>query len=89
MSLKHLADAVDKMILGLKAEYEKRNIQETPFVFVKNNAGTYGLYASSTSDLWVQVDEYFMSWAFATPVPPARAVKLLSFLVVRLKRLHI
>lgn len=38
-----LAERVDKMILKLKNEYEKRGIQEQPFVFVKNNAGTYGL----------------------------------------------
>lgn len=38
-----LADRVDAMISHLKAEYEKRGIQQEPFVFVKNNAGTYGL----------------------------------------------
>ncbi len=38
-----LADRVDAMISYLKAEYEKRGIKQEPFVFVKNNAGTYGL----------------------------------------------
>jgi glutamate--cysteine ligase len=38
-----LASHVDKMILQLKADYQKRGIQSEPFVFVKNNSGTYGL----------------------------------------------
>lgn len=38
-----LADRVDQMISELKAEYSKRGIAQEPFVFVKNNAGTYGL----------------------------------------------
>lgn len=39
----HLADRVDRMISQLKVEYAKRGISQEPFVFVKNNAGTYGL----------------------------------------------
>ena len=31
------------MLARLQLEYNKRGIQEKPFVFVKNNAGTYGL----------------------------------------------
>lgn len=42
-SKKSLADRVDKMIAHLKDEYAKRGINQEPFVFVKNNAGTYGL----------------------------------------------
>jgi len=38
-----LADRVDAMIENLREEYKKRNITQEPFVFVKNNAGTYGL----------------------------------------------
>lgn len=38
-----LADKVDAMIARLKIDYEKRGITQEPFVFVKNNAGTYGL----------------------------------------------
>lgn len=34
---------VDLMIANLRVEYSKRNIQQEPFVFVKNNSGTYGL----------------------------------------------
>lgn len=42
-SLLALSKRVDEMIGRLKNEYEKRGIKEDPFVFVKNNAGTYGL----------------------------------------------
>lgn len=38
-----LANHVDQMLARLKAEYQKRGIHQEPFVFVKNNAGTYGL----------------------------------------------
>jgi glutamate--cysteine ligase len=38
-----LASRVDAMISQLKADYEARGIQQQPFVFVKNNSGTYGL----------------------------------------------
>jgi glutamate--cysteine ligase len=42
-ALKKLAASVDQMIAELKTEYTKRDITAEPFVFVKNNAGTYGL----------------------------------------------
>ena len=38
-----LANKVDTMIDRLKIEYAKRGIQDEPFVFIKNNSGTYGL----------------------------------------------
>jgi glutamate--cysteine ligase len=38
-----LAQKVDAMIARLKAQYDKHGIEEAPFVFVKNNSGTYGL----------------------------------------------
>lgn len=38
-----LAKRVDAMIERLKSEYSVRGLTEDPFVFVKNNAGTYGL----------------------------------------------
>src|SRR5437868_759300 len=38
-----LANRVDQMLARLKAEYQMRGITQEPFVFVKNNAGTYGL----------------------------------------------
>lgn len=38
-----LAARVDAMIEKLRGDYQKRGINQEPFVFVKNNAGTYGL----------------------------------------------
>ncbi len=42
-SREQLATKVDAMIERLKSAYSKRGISQEPFVFVKNNAGTYGL----------------------------------------------
>lgn len=42
-SRENLALAVNQMIEELKIEYEKRKIKQEPFVFVKNDSGTYGL----------------------------------------------
>ena len=42
-SRESLAKQVDAMIARLKADYVQRGIDQEPFVFVKNNAGTYGL----------------------------------------------
>lgn len=42
-SRNELADRVDDMISNLRARYRDRGIEQAPFVFVKNNAGTYGL----------------------------------------------
>lgn len=42
-SKQHLAMKVDTLIEALKIDYEKRGWKQTPFVFVKNNSGTYGL----------------------------------------------
>jgi len=41
--LDQIADAVDAMLADLANEYKERNIEEKPFVFVKSNAGTYGM----------------------------------------------
>jgi glutamate--cysteine ligase len=38
-----LAQAVDTMIAELRQDYKAREINEEPYVFVKNNSGTYGL----------------------------------------------
>jgi glutamate--cysteine ligase len=43
VSKEQLAQAVDAMISRLKVDYKKRGITQEPFVFVKNNSGTYGL----------------------------------------------
>lgn len=42
-SRQQLAHRVDSMIAKLKENYLQRGITQEPFVFVKNNAGTYGL----------------------------------------------
>lgn len=41
--MQKLAGRVDNMVAHLKIEYAKRNISEEPTIFIKNNAGTYGL----------------------------------------------
>ncbi|NUN04188.1 MAG: glutamate--cysteine ligase [Bdellovibrio sp.] len=38
-----LAERVDAMLGRLREDYKSRGITQEPFVFVKNNAGTYGL----------------------------------------------
>lgn len=38
-----LADRVDSLIEKLRSSYRERKIEQEPFVFVKNNSGTYGL----------------------------------------------
>jgi glutamate--cysteine ligase len=42
-SRKELSASVDKFLKDLEADYQRRGITQKPFVFVKNNAGTYGL----------------------------------------------
>jgi glutamate--cysteine ligase len=42
-SKKDLATQVDEMIARISANYQKRNLDVKPTVFIKNNAGTYGL----------------------------------------------
>jgi glutamate--cysteine ligase len=42
-SRKVLAEQVDQMLAGLKETYKSKGINQEPFVFVKNNSGTYGL----------------------------------------------
>lgn len=42
-SMKALAARVDLMVEDLKSEYARRGIQQEPTIFIKNNAGTYGL----------------------------------------------
>ncbi len=38
-----LAKTADDMVLKLKQDYADRGISETPYLFIKNNSGTYGL----------------------------------------------
>lgn len=41
--INNTAAKIDAMIESLKIEYSKHNITTKPFIFVKNNSGTYGL----------------------------------------------
>lgn len=43
ISRNELADQVDFFLNNLKNKYKEKNVTQTPFCFVKNNAGTYGL----------------------------------------------
>jgi glutamate--cysteine ligase len=38
-----VAESVSRMITKIKAGYDQHGVKEKPFVFVKNNAGTYGM----------------------------------------------
>ncbi len=42
-SIKKLSHTVEEMLSHLRSDYQKRQIEGEPFVFVKNNSGTYGL----------------------------------------------
>ena len=42
-SIKELTNKVDQMIGYIQKEYNKRQIKWKPFVFIKNNSGTYGM----------------------------------------------
>lgn len=39
----HLADKVDEVIAKLREQSQQHDVTKDPFVFVKNNSGTYGL----------------------------------------------
>ncbi len=41
--LERVAESVSKILARTQAAYQERKIQTKPFVFVKNNAGTYGM----------------------------------------------
>ena len=42
-SLKSLSDQVDELLSRVRVKYKEHGILEDPYVFVKNNSGTYGL----------------------------------------------
>lgn len=39
----NIATAVDSMIARLKSEYQRRGVEEEPYIFIKSNSGTYGM----------------------------------------------
>lgn len=42
-SLKKLATKVDSLIKKIDQKYKNHNVNEKPYVFIKNNSGTYGI----------------------------------------------
>lgn len=42
-SVSMVAERIDLMLNELKEEYQKKGIEQNPFIYVKNNSGTYGL----------------------------------------------
>lgn len=44
-----VAQVVDSMISKLKRQYEEKGAQETPYVFIKSNSGTYGMAVLNVS----------------------------------------
>ena len=42
-NLLHLKSSSNKMLKALKEKYKKFSISEKPYLFLKNNTGTYGL----------------------------------------------
>jgi glutamate--cysteine ligase len=49
-SLEKLANRVDAMLAEISQDYEKRQIVDSPFVFIKNNSGTYGMGVTSVKN---------------------------------------
>lgn len=43
IGLDRVQDAVDRMLIKTRDIYKSHSIQREPFVFIKNNAGTYGM----------------------------------------------
>lgn len=58
-SRQELAHRVEGMLNRLKSDYQKRGLTQEPFVFVKNNAGTYGLAV-----IRVTSPEEILSWGY-------------------------
>lgn len=43
VGLDRVSDAIERILTATRAAYKERGIEQEPFVFVKNNAGTYGM----------------------------------------------
>lgn len=48
-NLEELAKEADSLIQDIQKKYNEYNIQETPYVFIKNDSGTYGLGITSVN----------------------------------------
>lgn len=60
-SLTSLAAEVDTMLAQIQSEYRKRGIEQRPFVFIKNNSGTYGLGVTRVYD-----GKEILGWTYKT-----------------------
>ena len=60
-SRKKLAEQVDAMIARIQTQYDKYQIKDKPTVFVKNNAGTYGLAVTK-----VESGQEVLEWNYNT-----------------------
>ncbi len=54
-----LAKIADEMLQGLKNDYTQRGIHEAPYLFVKNNSGTYGLGV-----IRIQSGDDILKWSY-------------------------
>ncbi|HRK02428.1 MAG TPA: glutamate--cysteine ligase, partial [Oligoflexia bacterium] len=43
VGMERIAAAAERVLNRIRLEYEKRGIEEKPFVFIKSNSGTYGM----------------------------------------------
>ena len=60
-SAKKLAEHCDNVLQGLEKSYSKMGINQKPYLFVKNNSGTYGLGVTK-----VESAEEVLSWNYKT-----------------------
>jgi glutamate--cysteine ligase len=60
-SADELAGVVDQMITELRQEYRQRGLEQEPFIFIKNNSGTYGLAVVQVSS-----GDQVRSWNYKT-----------------------
>lgn len=60
-SAKKLAEHCDNVLQGLQESYDKMGINQKPYLFVKNNSGTYGLGVTK-----VESAEEVLSWNYKT-----------------------
>ncbi|MDY6934408.1 MAG: glutamate--cysteine ligase [Spirochaetota bacterium] len=49
-TLSYVSQKVDQVIEGIKEKYDEYNIDSVPYVFIKDNSGTYGMGIISVSD---------------------------------------
>jgi glutamate--cysteine ligase len=58
-SRRHLSEKAQKVLESIAADYKKHDIQESPFLFIKNNSGTYGLGVTQVTNA-----EEVINWSY-------------------------